>query len=298
VARLARFFGLSLFLFAPALAFATPFGPEEATELLAKTMAADIKCQVLSPTERDQLQTFVAQAEIALAEQTNVPTTKAALARGRTTGAKIACDATTAKAVRGVLATTRDAMESSVNLRGDEEEPKRNDKIASKSLMSKQVVATKKAEPETVEPTKTAEIPAIKATKADKNIAKSEIVKPLPKPPVVKQIAPTQKVAAKKPEKKIEPEVAIQTASIKKPAAPEKVANKKSPDSPKLVAYSKLAEAYFHELKCRTMSKTEVLSFYGKVQKNHKIAVAAHGGGPVSSELRAAQARANGKACG
>ncbi len=283
MARFARYFGLSFFLLAPTLAIAAPFGPEEATELLAKTMAADIKCQVLSPNERDQLQTFVAQAEIALAEQTNVPTTKAALERGRVTGGKIACDATTAKAIRGVLATTRDAMASAVDLRDNEEEPKPEVEIASKSLMPKKAVAPKKIEPE---------VAVDKTVNVDKKIAIVSAVKPPAKP-----VAPAPKVATKKPEKKIVDDAPIQTASIKKPA-PEKTAAKKSPDTLKLTAYSKLAESYFHELKCRTMSKGEVQTFYARVLKNHKTAVAAHGGGTVSSELRAAQARANGKACG
>jgi hypothetical protein len=281
-------------------ASAAPFGPEEATELLAKTLGADVKCKVLSTAENDQLQSFVAQAEVALAEQSGVPKTKSTLDRGKAAGAKVACDATTAKAVRGVLVTARDALASSSDLRKAEVAQKENEEdtitaepIVEKTVEKKPVVKVAKAGTEKAKPaTDPALVTAKPAAKAKVVVAeKRETIKPA-----------DTKIAAKPaekriPVKKIQDDATVETASVKKPVA-DKAAAKKPATGPALVAYSKLAEAYFVELKCRNMSNADVQAFYGKVMQNHRTAVATHGGPVVSSTLRSAQARANGKSCG
>jgi hypothetical protein len=294
-------------------AMATPFGPEEATELLARTLSADVKCKVLNTAENDQLQSFVAQAEIALAEQSGVQKTKATLDRGKAAGAKVACDATTAKAVRGVLVTARDALASSSDLRKEQvaqNDDQEDDTIAAEPIQKKTVekttVATavpEKSKPETDDGLVTVKTPAKPIKTAAK---KPETPKVTDTKVASTKLAVTKsgdkkllaKVTEKKaPVKKIEADVTVETASVKKPQA-DKTAAKKPKSGPALVAYSKLAEAYFVELKCRKMSKGDVQAFYGKVMQNHRTAIAAHGGSLVSSTLRGAQARANGKSCG
>jgi hypothetical protein len=293
-------------------AMAAPFGPEEATELLARTLSADVKCKVLSTAENDQLQSFVAQAEVALAEQSGVQKTKATLDRGKAAGAKVACDATTAKAVRGVLVTARDALASSPDLRKDEDVAQNESdedvaitaeplvkKSVEKQLAEKKPVA--KADPEKSKPEKDNALVTAKPVAKPVTVAvkKSEPTPAPGKPADAKLVAKSIKkpIETKVAVKKIEGDATVETASVKKPVA-DKAASKKPKSGPALVAYAKLAEAYFVELKCRKMSKGEVQAFYGKVMQNHRTAVSAHGGPTVSNTLRGAQARANGKSCG
>jgi hypothetical protein len=283
-------------------ALAAPFGPEEATELLARTLSADVKCKVLNKAENDQLQSFVAQAEVALAEQSGVPKTKATLDRGKAAGAKVACDATTAKAVRGVLFTARDALASSSDLRKDEdvaqneneEEAVTAEPLVKKPIEQKPVARLAKADPEKAKP-ELAPVTAKAAAKPATKPAVAMVKKPQPNKPADTKIA-VKPVGKKIPVKKIEGDATVETASVKKPVA-DKTAAKKPATGPALVAYAKLAEAYFVELKCRKMAPREIQAFYGKVMQNHRTAVAAHGGSIVSSTVRGAQARANGKSC-
>jgi hypothetical protein len=309
-------------------ALAAPFGPEEATELLARTFSANQKCKVLNQAETDQLQSFVAQAEVALAEQSGVPKTKSTLDRGRAAGQKVACDATTAKAVRGVLLTARDALASSSDLRTKDvaqNESDDADAIQAEPLEKKQNPQKKTAEDTAtasegnVPPSATPVVTAANRSETAKPVEKKTVEqKPVPQKSLAK---PTQtriqvatvtakpatnaKIAAKpatksakRPGAKTEADAAIETASVKKPLADKAAIAKKPTSGPALVAYAKLAEAYFVELKCRNMSKSDVQAFYGKVMQNHRKAVAAHGGASVSGTLRSAQARANGKSCG
>jgi hypothetical protein len=300
-------------------AFAAPFGPEEATELLAKTMGADQKCKVLNAAESDQLKSFVGQAEIALAEQSGLQNTKATLDRGKAAGQKVACDATTAKAVRGVMATAKDALASTSDLRSDESDDE--EKITAKPITGQ--AAAKKAVTEDAAETPEDVIEDVSAEAADAKPKPKTDVKTaaLAEKPVIEKRAAEKKVtkpvaekiaakpAGKKPlTKKIEADATVQTASVKKPitekpitAKPgaEKVAAaKKSAKGPVLNAYAAMAEAYFVELKCRKMSPAGVQAFYSKVMANHRKAVAAHGGGAVSGTVRNAQARANSRSCG
>jgi hypothetical protein len=268
-------------------AMAAPFGPEEATELLARTLSADVKCKVLSTAENDQLQSFVAQAEVALAGQSGVQKTKATLDRGKAAGAKVACDATTAKAVRGVLVTARDALASSSDLRKDEDvaqnENEEEDTIKAEPIVKKPVEKKSVAKIENTDPANVkseADVARVSAkptpTQGANQTAKPAVVatkKLEAAKPVDKKIA-SKALEKKAPVKKIEGDATVETASVKKP------------------------EAYFVELKCRKMSKGEVQAFYGKVMQNHRTAVSAHGGPTVSNTLRGAQARANGKSCG
>jgi hypothetical protein len=117
-------------------------------------------------------------------------------------------------------------------------------------------------------------------------------------PPVQAAAAPlTQPVALavvqqdpvpKKPKKALAqpPKEKVQAQRQKKKAAPS------------LAQYAGVAEKYYVELKCRSMSGPAVKRLYANVLSNHRKAVAENGAAPVKAMLRAAEARAGAARCG
>ena len=95
----------------PALAEAV--GLERALELLAKSVVVDGKCNVLTMTERDELSSYVAKAEVAAAEKTSVAVTRSALAAGRSQGLAATCGSGASDEVKETLMAARDAINSS-----------------------------------------------------------------------------------------------------------------------------------------------------------------------------------------
>ena len=95
----------------PALAEAV--GLERALELLAKSVVVDGKCNVLTMTERDELSSYVAKAEVAAAEKTSVAVTRSALAAGRNQGLAATCGSGASDEVKETLVAARDAINSS-----------------------------------------------------------------------------------------------------------------------------------------------------------------------------------------
>ncbi len=92
---------------------AASIGAETAAELLAKAQAADSKCHYLQAAEHDELAGLVAKAEVALAAQTDVATTKATMATGRERGRSAACTSDLRAEVDAVLKDAKVASQSS-----------------------------------------------------------------------------------------------------------------------------------------------------------------------------------------
>src|SRR5580765_2805536 len=74
-------------------ALAETVGFERALELLAKSVVVDNKCSVLTMSERDELSSYVAKAEVAAAERTTVDVTRSALSAGQSQGQAETCGA-------------------------------------------------------------------------------------------------------------------------------------------------------------------------------------------------------------
>jgi len=91
-------------------ALAETVGLERALELLAKSVVVDGRCNVLTVTERDELSSYVAKAEVAAAEKTTVHVTRSALAAGRSQGLATDCGSGASDEVKETLIAARDAI--------------------------------------------------------------------------------------------------------------------------------------------------------------------------------------------
>lgn len=85
-------------------------GMERALELLAKSAVVDNKCNVLTVSERDELSTYVAKAEVAGAEKTTLAVTRSALASGRKEGQAAPCGTEASNEVKETLIAAREAI--------------------------------------------------------------------------------------------------------------------------------------------------------------------------------------------
>ncbi len=103
---------LPLALAAPKPAFAQSVGIERALELLAKSKVVDGKCNVLSLSERDELSSYVARAEMAAVEKTTLEVTRSALNAGRTQGQAASCGDEARQEVRDTLIAAREAIKT------------------------------------------------------------------------------------------------------------------------------------------------------------------------------------------
>jgi outer membrane biosynthesis protein TonB len=95
-------------------AVAQAMDPAQATTLLAKSHALNLKCNILGDAEGQQLRDFVARAEISLAEKASVSAARKAIASGREDAKTAACDDTNRKMVGDVLAAAKTAVETPV----------------------------------------------------------------------------------------------------------------------------------------------------------------------------------------
>ena len=75
-------------------AFAEPMGAEQATQLLARSQAVEIKCKFLSVSQREELSAFVAKAEVAMVAKSSVAKTKSILVSGRAQASGVTCSDT------------------------------------------------------------------------------------------------------------------------------------------------------------------------------------------------------------
>jgi outer membrane biosynthesis protein TonB len=163
---------IGLAQFAPP-AIAQALNPAEATTLLSKSHALNLKCNILGDADGQQLRDFVARAEISLAEKVSVAVARKAIASGRADAQTATCDDASRKMVGDVLAAAKTAVETPV-------------------------IAEKPAEPE--KPETTALAVAEPAPAAPKVIAKPakpiSLIKPRT-PPV--QVKPTTTTKSVKP---------------------------------------------------------------------------------------------------
>jgi hypothetical protein len=95
--------------------------PVEALELLAKSSAVDAKCKVLPQTEREELNGYLAKAEVATTARSSVDDAKTAIMLGRKSGEVAACGPACAGEVAGTVAryAPRDtAQPAQIEIRG------------------------------------------------------------------------------------------------------------------------------------------------------------------------------------
>ena len=91
-------------------ALAETVGIERALELLAKSVVVDNKCNVLTVSERDELSTYVAKAEVAAAEKTTLDVTRSALSAGKKQGQAATCGTEASQEVKQTLIAAREAI--------------------------------------------------------------------------------------------------------------------------------------------------------------------------------------------
>jgi hypothetical protein len=101
-------------------ALAETVGIERALELLAKSAVVDNKCNVLTVSERDELSTYVAKAEVAAAEKTTLDVTRSALSAGKKQGQAATCGTEASGEVRQTLVAAREAINAAAQ---EESEP-------------------------------------------------------------------------------------------------------------------------------------------------------------------------------
>jgi hypothetical protein len=109
---------LPLVLAAPKPALAETVGMERALELLAKSKVVDGKCNVLTMSEREELSSYVARAEVAAAEKTTLEVTRSALDSGKSQGQDTPCGAEASQEVRDTLAAARVAIKTAEKTSG------------------------------------------------------------------------------------------------------------------------------------------------------------------------------------
>jgi hypothetical protein len=104
-------------------AFAETVGIEHALELLAKSTVVDGKCNILTVSERDELSTYVAKAEVAAAEKTTLEVTLSALSAGKKQGQMAPCGSEASAEVKETLSAAREAIRSVTREEGTTAEP-------------------------------------------------------------------------------------------------------------------------------------------------------------------------------
>jgi hypothetical protein len=259
-------------------AVAAPIGPEKATELLARAWMINHRCNVLTPTERDELTGLVARAEIALAGMRSVAAARAAMGRGRAAGTSAACGFESTKAVRDILQAAKVAtVAADMDISVDSNVPPVAQKLPPAEKPATQDRGTVIEQPEPA--------PMIVAQEP---------------PIVIKPIAPratdqgvkkaTRVVAIAKPVRPQRPKVRVAVEKKRKPTL--------TAVSPAVAAgYGKTAEEYYRELRCRNLSTRAVKAMYAQVLREHRQAVSANGRAKIRQVLRAAQSRAAGRSC-
>jgi len=88
-------------------------GASTAAQLLAKTQVVDSKCHYLDSAQHDELSSLVAKAEVALASQSDVGTTKSTMAAGRAAGRSAVCSDMIKAEVESVLSAALQASQMS-----------------------------------------------------------------------------------------------------------------------------------------------------------------------------------------
>jgi hypothetical protein len=97
------------------LAQAAAMDATEATALLAKSQAIDVKCSVLVKEQSQTLKDFVAKAEIALATKASVSVARKTISGGRAAGKNAVCDEAAKQLVTEVLAAATTAVAAPID---------------------------------------------------------------------------------------------------------------------------------------------------------------------------------------
>jgi hypothetical protein len=239
----------------------------QATEMLAKSQAIDVKCSVLAADQSQNLKDFVARAEISLAEKASVSVARKTILAGRTAGKTAVCDDAARKLVNDVLAAANAATAVPIA-----------DATAAETL-----AAETPAEPQVL-----VSVPAVEPVKT-RNTALA-VVDPEPSAKVLKPAAPQKKIVIIKPRKPSDSLKATKITKAEKPVKPAKTGKS-------LNEYASVAEKYYVALRCGSMSRNGVNRLYKNVLANHQQAIAANRPGEVKAMLQAAEARAGGRSC-
>ena len=104
-------------------ALAESVGIERALELLAKSAVVDNKCNVLTVSERDELSTYVAKAEVAAAEKTTLGVTRSALSAGKKQGQAATCGNEASYEVKQTLVAAREAINAAAQEESEPSQP-------------------------------------------------------------------------------------------------------------------------------------------------------------------------------
>jgi hypothetical protein len=245
------------------IGWAQTMAASDVTRMLAKSQSLDARCNILAEADRQDLMDYLARAEILLAERESVKAARTAIAKGRSAAGEGICGPEQDKFVRGILSAARASTAAEPPVQQATEPPA----AAPQPLPPRQVEASVNSSPK----------------------LRQAVVEPEPKP--------VAEVKVKIIRKKSAPVNALAAAPKVKPKPdPTTVATKKKPSS-SLNAYAGLAQRYYVELKCRSMSGPAVKKLYATVLANHKQAVAESGPSAVRSVLRNAEVRANARNC-
>jgi hypothetical protein len=96
----------------------------DALRLLAKSRAVDNKCKILGPVEADELNAYLARAEIAAASRHSVSEAQSSISLGKALGDTAACTHATSQEVGATLAAARHATAAARQPRFGEEQEK------------------------------------------------------------------------------------------------------------------------------------------------------------------------------
>jgi hypothetical protein len=293
---------LATFSLKDAAAQSGPLTTTEATALLARIHAIDIKCQVLSASDSDDLYQLLLSAEVLLAKKTSLKEAQRAVADGKAAAARCTCDDADQGLVVSTFALARVAgtpvienPDSASALDADEALTVRPEAFLTREPPVAQVVPPLKARAATKAPNARSMLP--------------QKIKPAPQAPVSKPAAEQKIKSAPKtfgsksvPRPQIKPPQLsenVQKKKIEVPRAPEaQNANATShasnpQDYANLMQYAGLAQRYYTVLKCRSMSYEKIKRLYATVVVSHKAAVAEYKRSDIRAMLSAAKARAD-----
>jgi hypothetical protein len=94
----------------------------DALRLLAKSRAADSKCKTLPAAEADELNGYLARAEVAAASRNSVSEVRSTIALGKALGDTASCTAATTDEIGATLNAARQALAAAAQPRPAEEE--------------------------------------------------------------------------------------------------------------------------------------------------------------------------------
>jgi outer membrane biosynthesis protein TonB len=163
----------------------------QATALLAKSQAIDVKCSVLAKDKSQNLRDFVARAEISLAEKVSVAVARKTISGGRSEGKLVTCDAAAAKLVNDVLAAATVAVAAPIADATTIDKPKTVAATPTPPAPQAKVIAIVEAEPvqkpnktltlvKAPKPkVKTAPVKAVQTAKSEKPVKSLKSVKGL-----------------------------------------------------------------------------------------------------------------------